>query len=184
MSSYKRLELLHGDNGDLLLRAGVGVAIADFADYLDSNNYFLPFGECNSVHLGGHVQTGGYGHIGRIFGGLLDYVHGFEIFCTRQYVSNTSNPDVHWAVLGGSPGSFGVITYYDLLPLRNADFATSSAYKCYWYYDEETLRQLLSAFHDLLTNADDIDVHYNFGLRVVSMNRNFIQFEGSVCFSR
>ena len=62
-----------------LLRAGISFALLEMNEMLMSMNMFLPGGQCSHVHLGGHVQTGGYGMITRSHGLLSDYVEGFEI---------------------------------------------------------------------------------------------------------
>ena len=40
---------------------------------------FIPHGQCINVHMGGHVQTGGYGMISQAMGLMSDYVQAFEI---------------------------------------------------------------------------------------------------------
>ena len=42
-------------------------------------NMFLPHGQCLDVHLGGHLQTGGYGMIVRAFGLLSDHIECIEM---------------------------------------------------------------------------------------------------------
>eukprot|EP01084_Bolivina_argentea_P096382 173297_1 len=180
LSNYNSMKII--SNNPIIIRGEVGVKNSEFADYLDRNDVFLPFGECGSVGLGGHVQTGGYGHIGRIFGGLVDHVIGLNIIYsngTEHYVTRTNGSDVFWAVLGGNPGSFGVVTYYDFIPFKNSEHSHSSAYKCYWYYDYDTMKSLLNIFYRFIENPTSVDINYNFGLRFVSMRKNFIQFEGA-----
>ena len=51
---------------------------------MENKEMFLPGGICSHVHLGGHIQTGGYGMIGRAFGLLSDFVEGFEIIVAPE----------------------------------------------------------------------------------------------------
>jgi FAD/FMN-containing dehydrogenase len=46
---------------------------------MGKNHVFVPHGQCVNVHLGGHVQTGGYGQLGRSFGLFGDHVISIEI---------------------------------------------------------------------------------------------------------
>ena len=62
-----------------LLRAGVSFSLLQLFDML-----FLPGGMCSHVHLGGHIQTGGYGVIMRSFGLMCDYAEKFEIILADE----------------------------------------------------------------------------------------------------
>jgi FAD/FMN-containing dehydrogenase len=44
-----------------ILRTSVSWSLKEFAAYMAKNKIFVPTGQCIAVHLGGHVQTGGYG---------------------------------------------------------------------------------------------------------------------------
>ena len=67
-----------------LLRVGISFSLLQFYEMLMERNMFLLGGICSQVHLGGHVQTGGYGMIIRSFGLLCDYVEKFEIILADQ----------------------------------------------------------------------------------------------------
>lgn len=43
-----------------LVRTGISFAIIDFLKEMKKHGFFVPTGQCRNVHLGGHVQTGGY----------------------------------------------------------------------------------------------------------------------------
>ena len=111
-----------------LLRVGISFSLLQFHSLLRTMKMFIPIGTCSNVHLGGHVQSGGYGMLRRSFGLLCDYVEGFEIILAngkheKIWRPNSTlapkdlesdcnklkeNDDLFWAVLGGSPGNFGI----------------------------------------------------------------------------
>ena len=47
---------------------GVGNRLVDIATFFSQNHVTIPHGECPTVGIGGHAQTGGYGHLLRSFG--------------------------------------------------------------------------------------------------------------------
>lgn len=52
------------------------------------------------MHLGGHVQTGGYGQLGRSFGLLGDHVLSLEIIDhagQEQEITKANNPEMFYA---------------------------------------------------------------------------------------
>lgn len=52
----------------------------------------VPHGECPLVNIGGHTQTGGYGHLLRGFGLIIDYVHDFDIVLADGTLKTVTRP--------------------------------------------------------------------------------------------
>ena len=146
------------------LIAGVSHKLIDFATLLNQNNIFLPMGQCSHVHLGGHVQSGGYGQMCRSFGLLSDNVVGFEIWTaesqgpTKRTVmrDSTASDDVElfFAVLGGSPGNFGIMTRVIFKPLLDADHPNSRGLKIIAPYNSAALKNLYALMADFVQTND------------------------------
>jgi FAD binding domain len=129
--------------------------LEDLSAALVAKQLTIPHGECPKVGIGGHVQTGGYGHQMRGLGLCLDHVYSFDIvICTRGKGGGASpdvrkvtvyrpelnlrdgeapdrdrglNDELYKGVLGGSPGAFGVITRIKFLALHDKDPAFSNS---------------------------------------------------------
>lgn len=89
---------------------------------LDQHQLHVPGGGCGSVCVAGYMQGGGYGFTSRSFGMNCDNVREIEFLTregSRQIANATSNPELFWAIRGGTGGNFGVVTRitYDLVPL-------------------------------------------------------------------
>merc|ERR1719295_2091568 len=149
MADYDHFEI---SNETALVSAGPNVRLGNFYAALAEKNLNLPGGACSEVALGGHVQTGGFGRTVRSQGLLLDHVVAFDIILSdgqSRHVTKPSaeskgsiNDDLFWAVLGGSPGAWGVVTNYEFMADRDSD-SSPVMQNCIWLYDADTLKQLM-----------------------------------------
>lgn len=113
-----------------LVFAGVSNRLQDFLAYLQHNGLFVPTGQCAYVCVGGHGQTGGYGQLGRSFGLFGDHIIAIRMIGhdgVVQNVTKSSNPELFYCILGGSPGNFGVITHYTVEVYRGKSYLGSVA---------------------------------------------------------
>ena len=71
-------------------------------------------GECPTVGFaGGYLQGGGHGPLSTFFGMAADHALSFDVVTADgQYVcaNANENPDLFWALKGGGPATFGVVT--------------------------------------------------------------------------
>lgn len=130
MDLYNDLEV-YEDGGKKYARVGVGNLLTDIAAEFKNKRVTIPHGECPRVGIGGHVQTGGFGHIIRSYGLRIDYVDEFKIILcdgTEKVVERPTDRDeesLYWAVLGGGPGSFGILTEITFECIQDEDHSNS-----------------------------------------------------------
>jgi FAD/FMN-containing dehydrogenase len=75
-----------------LIEVGPCVALKVLSKRLLDLNVTIPHGECPLVNVGGHAQTGGFGHIIHSFGLCLDYVQAFDIVLADGKLMNIVRP--------------------------------------------------------------------------------------------
>ncbi|KAF9370394.1 hypothetical protein CPB97_002774 [Podila verticillata] len=150
------------DDDKTLVTVGISYSLRTLHDMLAKEDRFVSHGQCSDVHLGGHVQTGGYGQLGRSFGLLADHVQKIRIINADgevkeirraivtgkdgqsiQIHSNEEEKDLFFAVLGGSPGNFGVLTDVTLRVHRDEDHPNSRGLRIFYPYDRNRLKRLL-----------------------------------------
>ena len=137
------------------------------------NQVFVPHGQCTTVHLGGHVQTGGYGQLGRSFGLFGDHVVIIEYVDHNgdfKEVTRDSDPEIFYAILGGSPGNFGVITHLTIEVYRDKDYVGSRGLKTWYVYRKDTLERLLTL---LATMSDDPEFPRNYDFCITVLSSSF-----------
>lgn len=158
------------NDGRSFVRTSVSWNLGEFNAWLGQHQVFVPHGQCTHVHLGGHVQTGGYGQLGRSFGLLGDHVISLEIIDDEgnsKEVTKTSDPDLFWALLGGSPGNLGVLTHFTLEVHHDSDYDGSRGLKAIFLYNRETLKRLLDILVEMSDN-NNFPRNYDFCISVLS----------------
>ena len=172
-----------------LLRVGISFSVFQLQSLLRNMKMFVPHGLCGNVHLGGHVQTGGVGMICRSFGLMCDYVEGFEIVLANaehvkiwrpnsSYPTETLHPendDLYWAVLGGSPGNYGILTHLYMRTLKDEDYPDSHIMKIYSRYSKEKHEKCLQLFAEL---SDQVDLPRNFDYCLTTVMQYHVHGKG------
>ncbi|KAJ3549061.1 hypothetical protein NM208_g699 [Fusarium decemcellulare] len=147
----------------VLVFAGVSNQLQDVLAYLTNHGLFLPTGQCAFVCLGGHGQTGGYGQLGRSFGLLGDHITEIRMINNEGqvlHINKDKYPELFYAIRGGSPGNFGVVTHYSIMAFKAKSymgientiktpdgptkFQGPRGVKAFWIYNEKTLTSLLN----------------------------------------
>lgn len=119
------LSLLSGvvlDRAQALVHVLPGTQFEQFNAAMNHTGWHVPTGACGNVCVGGFVQGGGYGYTSRAFGIQSDLVDSMRVMLadgTTVTASKTENPDLFWALRGGTGGNFGVVLQvtYRMVPL-------------------------------------------------------------------
>ena len=101
---------------------GAGANFAQINTTLDLYGLHLPGGGCETVGAAGYMQGGGYGFTSLMFGMNCDQVVGLRMALADGRIveaNSHENPDLFWAVRGGTGNNFGVLLEieYRLHPL-------------------------------------------------------------------
>ncbi|AYV33066.1 putative FAD-linked oxidoreductase YvdP (plasmid) [Streptomyces sp. ADI95-16] len=93
-----------------------------YQELYDGWGVTIPAGTCFEVGVGGHIAGGGYGHLSRRDGLVVDHLYAVEVVTVddsgrvRTIVATRERKDPHhdlwWAHTGGGGGNFGVVTRY------------------------------------------------------------------------
>jgi hypothetical protein len=160
------------------IRTSVSWSLAEFSLFLQKHHAFVPHGQCVDVHLGGHVQTGGYGQLGRSFGLLGDHVISLEIVDHEgafKEVTKESDPELFHAILGGSPGNLCVITHFTINVYRDQDYVGSRGLKSLYWYNPKTLKRLLDILVEM-SEDENFPRNYDYCVSVLSSSNKLLDY--------
>ncbi|MGB1241150.1 MAG: FAD-binding protein [Chitinophagales bacterium] len=148
----------HWEVSDNIVEVGPAIKLTKLAKRFKKKGITVPHGECPYVAIGGHTQTGGYGHLLRNFGLILDHVLSFDIVLgdgSQRTVSRPSsnillatheeelNREIFWGVLGGNAGSFGIVTNYKFKAVKDSDFPNSYGFSATIKYKRRLFLSLM-----------------------------------------
>src|SRR5918992_2427796 len=99
-------------SGDVVTVGG-GTRLGEVYGSLLEQDLTIPAGSCPSVGIAGLALGGGLGIIGRKYGLTSDHLLGVQIVLADGRVLECDDhheEDLFWALRGGGPGNFGVVT--------------------------------------------------------------------------
>jgi FAD/FMN-containing dehydrogenase len=168
-------------NGKKYATVGPGALLTNIAAEFNSAGVTIPHGECPRVAIGGHVQTGGYGHILRSYGLALDHVYQFKIYLADGSLQTVSRPatrdekSLYWGVLGGGPGSFGILTEITFECIKDVDHPNSWGYQRAFLYHKELVRKAMVEAQRwsrlVASNSKDLPPDVDMFMTVISSSR-------------
>lgn len=104
------------DQANRIVDIGAGAWLGSvYYQLLTSSGWVLPGGDCPSVGIGGHSLGGGYGVLSRKWGLVSDTLVEIELVDYQGKVliaSETSEPDLFYALRGAGAGSYGIVTRF------------------------------------------------------------------------
>ena len=114
---------------------GAGAQQVDALATLSPHGLALVGGVCPTVGVGGFIQGGGIGWQTRKYGLACDRLVAAEVvLADGQFVRTSADelPDLFWALRGNGGGNYGVVTSYELEPVRRR---TVVSYMVGWPWD-------------------------------------------------
>lgn len=136
------------------VKVGAGVQGFEIVTAASGHGRVVITGECPTVGIaGGYTQGGGHSALSNAFGLSVDNVLEWEVVTAdgQFLVANeTSNSDLFWALRGGGPGTYGVVT--SLTVRTHPDAVVAGATLSFSSNGTTTDRfwQAVQTFHELL----------------------------------
>ncbi|NUR63409.1 MAG: FAD-binding oxidoreductase [Catenulispora sp.] len=174
---YGPIQVAH-DAGTVTV--GAGVTNGDVHPLLEDAGMFVPTGRCPSVGIAGLVLGGGIGFSDKMFGMTCDRLLSTTVVLADGSVvqaSESSNPDLFWAVRGGAGNNFGVHTSFTF---AYDQFAGNVAfYSVKWSI--ESVQPVMAAMQQIATETlGDSRFHCRLGVGTAGQDPGAIRDNANV----
>jgi hypothetical protein len=111
-------------------KVGAGVTVQEVYRAAEAQDTTVQGGICESVGwAGGYLQGGGHNPLAGFYGMAVDSVLAFQVVLPSGLfvtASETSYPDLFWALRGGGPGTYGIVTSVIVKAHPNTDATLST----------------------------------------------------------
>lgn len=171
------------------MKLGAGVTVREVYQAAHECGVTALGGICESVgYAGGYIAGGGHTPMSGYYGMAADNVETLQVVLpSGRFVSasNTSNPDLYWALRGGGGGTFGVVTsviirVHPKMPITTSVFSFSTSETV----TKEVFWQGLRKFFELFIPFTDAHTYsYFFVWGSDNLNEDKLQFQMSPFFA-
>ncbi|MEW2623448.1 FAD-dependent oxidoreductase [Streptomyces sp. NPDC048106] len=106
--------------GERTVHLGPGAMSIDALTALEPQHLQIVTGTCPTVRPGGFLSGGGIGHQTRKFGTGSDRLVSARVLLADGRLvtaSETSEPELFWALRGGGGGNFGIVLDFEVVPV-------------------------------------------------------------------
>ena len=147
-----------------------GVKLRSISNQMILHKLSFPHGLCKDVAVGGHLQSSALGILSAAAGSGLDYIESFNIVLANGEVRTCRrNDDIYRAVLGGPPGSFGIVTEFTLQCIPDIQYPHSEIILRKYNYSKETLIEVLKLSIAIVKDQEerqvrDVVLYLDFGI--------------------
>ena len=154
------------------IEVGPGNRWVDVYDALGSHGLYCIGGRLKTIGVPGLSLIGGFHYFNNRYGFAMDNVLRYDVVLgngTSVSVDRMSNPDLFWALKGGS-NNFGIVTKFVLKTLKVPQVSTTIQ-----QFDESAVEDFIAATVDLANDDDPslaagaiISISYNATTKAVS----------------
>ncbi|KAL1622792.1 hypothetical protein SLS54_004812 [Diplodia seriata] len=142
-------------------RVGGGATTIQVYRALEARNMSFVGGRVNTVGVGGFTLGGGTSPFSNKYGWALDNVYEYEVVLANSTIttaSETHNPDLYWALRGGS-NNFGIVTTFTV-----RTFAQGPVFTGQLTFGPNQTEAALDGVYELFTDPDlstDVNMGYD-----------------------
>lgn len=141
--STERLTALKYAQGKSIVQIGAGLRWVSVYDFLANSSLAVAGGRFGPVGVSGLLLGGGISYFGSEYGWGASTVTNYEVVLANSTITNansTTNPDLFWALKGGS-SNFGVVTRFDMQTFPLAEIWGGTA-----LYNSSALNDMVEAY--------------------------------------